>query len=153
MARSVRSAWVKIHGMDEVGVLLNNFAAETQAKTLETAIRQACRVVIKEAKKIVSPPGYKGDKPGLVPLKDTIEFKVVTNTKGTLGMVGPRRPDGAHGHLVEFGHTKVLWGNRTSGRVRPYPFLRPAADTTQSAQQSAMINYLKKRLATVRSRG
>jgi hypothetical protein len=35
---------------------------------------------------------------------------------------------GFHAYLVEFGHVKVLWGKRTGGRVKPYPFMRPALD-------------------------
>lgn len=35
---------------------------------------------------------------------------------------------GFHAHLVEFGHSKVLWGRRTGGRVAPRPFMRPALE-------------------------
>lgn len=33
---------------------------------------------------------------------------------------------GFHAWLVEFGHVKVLWGRRTSERVRPHPFMSNA---------------------------
>jgi hypothetical protein len=35
---------------------------------------------------------------------------------------------GFHAWLVEFGHVKVLWGKRTSGRVAPKPYMRPAVE-------------------------
>jgi hypothetical protein len=33
-----------------------------------------------------------------------------------------------HAHLVEYGHVKVLWGNRTGEYVSAKPFLRPARE-------------------------
>lgn len=60
------------------------------------------------------------------PLRDTIGV-VVRDYGGVLVMlVGPQYPAGAHAHLVEYGHAAVLWGEKTSGRVPPKPFMRPA---------------------------
>lgn len=47
--------------------------------------------------------------------------------QGIIGIAfGPGWPDGAHGHLVEFGHEVVSHGKRTGKRTTPKPFLRPA---------------------------
>ena len=143
---------VKVSSTKEVDGLLSRLEIDMRERTLKAAIRKAGRVVEKEAKRRAPKPGYPGDKPGKTPLNETIKTKVVSFRNGSvLGMVGPRRPDGAHGHLVEFGHRKVLWGRETNERVRPYPFMRPAADTTKTAQQAAVVNHLRSDLQKVRS--
>ncbi len=46
---------------------------------------------------------------------------------GIIGVsVGPRWPEGAVTHLVEFGHNLTAWGHKTSVRIPPQPFMRPA---------------------------
>ena len=35
---------------------------------------------------------------------------------------------GYHAHLVEFGHVLITWGKITGRRVKPHPFMRPAAE-------------------------
>lgn len=44
--------------------------------------------------------------------------------------VGPRFPQGAHGHLVEYGHKPSGWYAKQTGAtyIPPQPFLRPAFD-------------------------
>lgn len=59
--------------------------------------------------------------------------------------VGPRRKygfKGHHGHLIEFGHKKVLWGKRTNERVKGYPFMRPAWESTKGV----ILNQFKEEL-------
>lgn len=54
---------------------------------------------------------------------------------------------GFHAHLIEFGHVKVLWGKRTSERVRPHPFMRPALEKglRYAAQEIAKLNAQRAR--------
>ena len=48
-----------------------------------------------------------------------------------------------HGHLVEKGHEKVLWGRRVGGRVVGKAFIAPSIDTTKSQQHSSFENGLR----------
>ena len=60
-----------------------------------------------------------------------------------LAMIGPRRPWGNHAHLEEFSHGQPLWGRRGNVSSIGRPVMRPAMDSTRSAQQAAIIQTLK----------
>ena len=66
-----------------------------------------------------------------------------------LTMVGPRRPDGNHAHLIEFGHQAVYWGRQSSDFVEPRPFMRESIDATRGQQRAAIIKKMKKRFFDV----
>lgn len=57
--------------------------------------------------------------------------------------VGPSYPEGAHAHLLEFGHKLIAWGRETGQTVRPYPFMRPALEASRSAVLSAQESKLR----------
>lgn len=65
--------------------------------------------------------------------------------QGIIGTAfGPRWPDGAHGHLVEFGHRIVAHKgsvnfSNSGKRTQPKPFLRPAV----MSMKSRAISILK----------
>ncbi len=110
---------------------------------LSKAMRKAGNVVAKRAKELCPPPGYPGDDPTKKPLRDTID--VVVRLYGYLIVVyvGPQYPAGAHGHLIEFGHTMVLFGVVTDQFVPAKPFMRPASDETKSEQDAAITESLQ----------
>jgi len=57
--------------------------------------------------------------------------------KGMIGqIVGARWPEGAHAHLVEYGHWMVTHDGNTVGLVREQPFQRPA----EAAAQGRMLS-------------
>ena len=60
-----------------------------------------------------------------------------------LAMIGPKYPEGAHAHLLEFGGNRVFWGKQV-GSDEPEPFMRPAADETKPQQKKAMVDKVKK---------
>lgn len=134
---------VKVGDTKRVERLLTKLPVELRTKALNQAVRAAGRIVANQAKQLCPKPGYRGDKQGLKPLRDTIGVVVRDYANGPAAIVGPQYPAGAHGHLVEFGHDEVLWGQRTGRRVKPKPFLRPAADQTKSQQQAALIAKIK----------
>ena len=131
--------------------LLAKMPIELREKHLVKAVRAQGRVVAKAAAKKAPKPGYPGDKPDKTPLNKTIRTVVRRYGNVVMSITGPARPDGAHGHLVEFGHMKVLWGRRTGEVVEGKEFMRPAADETQPEQERAGIDALKKALPELAS--
>lgn|SRR5690606_6075739 len=58
--------------------------------------------------------------------------------------VGAKWPEGAHAHLVEYGHRMVTHDKREVGTVPAYPFFRPAIEATRSRVNAIMIERLRK---------
>lgn len=110
-------------------------------KATREALRSAGRVVVKAAAALVPPPGYPGDKPELKPLRDTLAVEVKDGDRAMYAVIGPQRPAGAHGHLVERAHKHVSHGKPTGRLTTPRPFLEPAAAETL-AQQRAIIDQI-----------
>lgn len=134
--------------------LLGKLPLELRGKVLVKAIRKAGNIVAKEARKRIPKPGYAGDKPDKVPLLKTVKVAVRTYSSSTRGYIGPQYPEGAHSHLVEYGHRVVLPEGREPRQrkdgeepakvfVQGKPFLRPAADITEAQQQRAIISTLQ----------
>ena len=69
--------------------------------------------------------------------------------RGIIGsVVGPRWPEGAHGHLVEFGHRIVTRHGRDTGhRARPIPYQRSAQRSARSKVLAAQSAKLKQAIA------
>ena len=71
---------------------------------------------------------------------------------GIIGtVVGPRFPEGAHGHLIEFGHEVVSHGRRTGVRTQPIPFQRKAQRTASAAIVAAVRAKMQQALRTLRA--
>ena len=69
--------------------------------------------------------------------------------RGIVGVsVGHRWPEGAHAHLVEFGHKMVThWpGRREVGAVRGYPYFRPAMDAVRFKMPRIIANKVRQGL-------
>lgn len=139
-----RALKTRIKETGNVDKTLAKIQVQLRGKTLTKAVRAAGQVVAKEAARLAPEPGYAGDVPGKTPLRKTIKTVVRQYKNGIVSFTGPIRPDGAHGHLVEYGHRLVAWGVPTNKDVPPHPFLRPAADSTQSEQQRVIIATLRK---------
>lgn len=134
---------IEIKDVGKVDSILGTIPIQLREKTLVKALRAAGNVVAKEARRLAPKPGYPGDDPSKPALNKSIKT-VVRKYRGAIAVfVGPTYPQAAHGHLVEYGHAKVLWGNRTGEQVQGKPFLRPAADTTEQQQQSKIITTLR----------
>lgn len=122
--------------------LLGQMPIELREKQLVSAVRKAGNVVKREAAARVPEGEY--DALGKPALKDSLSTKIVKYQSSVMAIVGGRWPEGNHAHLVERGHEEVLWGVRSGGRVPPYPFLEPAADSTIQQQRRKVIESLKK---------
>ena len=120
-------------------------APELVSRETRKALRRAGAVVVRRAKQLVPPPGYPGDKPELKPLRDTIGVEVKQGRRALYAVVGPKRPAGSHGHLVE-GTTSVRHfarGKPTGVILKKTPFLEPASKQTFSKQREAISKILR----------
>lgn len=151
---SKNSVQVAIHFDETILESLELLPGMERYLGLTTAFRRAGQVVAKRARALCPPPGYKEDKPGLKPLRDTIGVVVRHYPNVLVVLVGPQYPSGAHGHLVEYGHWLVRKNKKTGARkvirwVEARPFMRPAVDETKAEQQEAIVNQLKRNIAAV----
>lgn len=94
---------IAIENFPEVDKQLAQLPLELRATALRAGLNAAGQVVINRAKELVPKPGYPGDKPEYKPLRDTIGKLVKVYGDIWVAIVGPQRPAGAHGHLVERG--------------------------------------------------
>lgn len=145
------AAIIEVNGDDFEKALL---AMELQYRTsaLSKGVRAAGNVVAKKAKALV-PIGDPQHKPDHPPLKDTIKVKVKPYNDGmrVVAIVGSRRPQGSHDHLVEYGHWIRRRGKAGQGpgqwygaKVEGKQYLAPAADTTKKEQQQAVVDAIRK---------
>lgn len=135
--------------------LLSQMPLELREKHLRSAVRKAGNIVAKEARRRCPKPGYPGDNPTKTPLNRTITTKTRVYPKTVTAFVGPKRPHGAHGHLVEYGFSQKWVKMRDSElkvkrkypkQTRAKPFMRPAAHSTIQQQKQAIVDYLKSKL-------
>ena len=141
---------IGLHETKETRANLERMPFVLRGKLLQKALRKGGNVVAREARRLCPKPGYPGDDPTKKPLNKTITTVWRQYGSTVMTVTGPRyakKDGGNHGHLVEFGHSKVLWGTETGGRVQGKPFMRPAADTTKAKQESEIINHLRSSLA------
>lgn len=124
---------------DSLEEVLEKLPLAAREKEVQRALRAGAKLAKDRAAQLAPVPGYKGDKPGKTPLRDTMTIATRSYQGGGVQFVGvgPRWPDGAHGHLVEFGHeivTKKPNQVRTGARVPGKEFVAPAIDQTIDQQ-------------------
>jgi len=127
---------IEITGYDELLTELDRIDDMLRHKVTRDVATAMAEVVAARQRQLC-PRGDPADKPELKPLAETIAVEVRVYGDRVLALAGPEYPAGAHAHAVEDGHAEVLWGKPTGRRVGPKPFVRPAIDETQDAQQAA----------------
>ncbi len=138
---------IETQGFTEAEAMLLEVPHKTN-QALKKALRKAGQHVVKRAKQLVPRPGYPGDKPDLKPLRDTIGVEVKQG-ETIYAVVGPKRPAGAHGHLVEGGARHHSWGVPTGVMTKPVPFIEPASQDTKHLQHTELVDNLKKALDNI----
>jgi len=126
---------LELDGYDELMRELDRIDRTLRRRTTRDVARAMAEVVATRAKQLC-PRGDPAHNPDAKPLAETIGIEVRDYGERQLAVVGPQVPAGAHGHNVENGHAIVRNG-QVVGRAAPHPFIRPAADETQSEQQAA----------------
>jgi hypothetical protein len=155
MANAMR---VEIVDSVNIDAKLARIDAFVRGRVLDDAVKAAAQVVVDAAERRVPDSKKTGtrdkwsqktksERKGAKQLKNTIAYVIRKYDNGMkrLAVIGPRYPAGALGHLIEFGHSAVLWGRTSSKvtRVPPKPFLRPAADSTKATQSAAIDTVLR----------
>lgn len=138
-------AQVDLAGYDQLIAALAKAEKALAEEARREAAQAAGEVVVVRARQLC-PVGDPSHQPDKKPLRDTIACEIRDYDQRTLAVIGPQYPAGAHGHLVEYGHEEVVWGNRTGRRVGPRPFMRPAFDETKQEQQAAMEKVVAAKL-------
>jgi len=163
---------LQFDNLAEVDQLLGRLPVELRRSAYERGLRDAAGLVVRRAKELCPPAGYPGDKPGLKALRETIGYVLRAYGDIYVAVVGPQRPAGAHGHLVEYGtrqheivagssrkaatgkkalaraDVNVIFGRRVSHPgSRATPFLRPAAEDTRSAQERRLVEAISRAIA------
>lgn len=149
---------IKITETAELDSLLAQHEMLLRGKALTKALRAGGNEVAKRARQLCPRSLQTGtwdawskkteaERAGVKPLADTIGVVVRDYGPRFVMLVGPQYPAGALGHLVEYGHAEVLWGQPTGRRVPPKPFLRPAADETIGQVHGAIVGSLQQDLA------
>jgi len=136
--------------MKQAEALLMQIPELARGPGINQALREVGNLVKNAVRTLLPKPGYPGDKPGLKPLRDTVKVKIVNYKGGQIKVmiVGYAYPAGAHGHLVEFGHEKWLWGEYIANSpVDPHPYMQTAIDQTKPMHNQVFINGARKALA------
>ena len=135
--------------------ILKELPIELRVKALRSAARAGGAVVRRAAQKL-APVGDPSHNPDAKPLSKSIGMVVESYKQDTVAVaiVGPQRPAGAHGHLIEGGHDVVVSRGERKGqqplsgknKVPGKEFMAPAVDGTLSKQDAAIIKSLGKSL-------
>jgi hypothetical protein len=146
MARIQASIEIDKSTWDAADALLAKIDVAVRGKTVDKGLRKIGNQVKSQTKSILPKPGYPGDKPGLKPLRETLKVKVVNYRDGAVKVmvVGytysrTKGEGGNHGHLLEGGHKKVLWGRRTDEMVQPYEYMIQVVETNKAQHQ---VNFV-----------
>lgn len=134
--------------LEQIDRDLANLEMIARAPALKAGMKAAGEIVEQRLQEILPKPGYDGDKPELTPLRDTTKTKVVDYDGKIVSITGyDYTGGGQHGHLVEAGHEKVLWGVETEGFVEGRHYLENAASATESQQEAAITGAIESAIA------
>lgn len=154
----------RVLGAEELRYVLKELGPKLDKKLSAKALRKGASPILKAARKNARKLGTRGERQ--LAKSMGIRIKRYTARGITYAAVGPRWPQGAHGHLVEFGHRTAKRGTGTLARVvKPgarartntiskvtgeagggvvggfvpaHPFLRPAYDANKAQAQALM---------------
>lgn len=148
--------------LDRLAPSVRNKVARPTLVKMATPLKRAMRANIlgKTGTRTRGSTRTPGDKPGSVTgnLKRSIGHRVRRYGGFFLIVVGPTWPQGAHGHLVEYGHrisrTKLATGflagirnrGKVLGQVPPHPFAWPAFNQTRGQVETIRNSELGRRI-------
>lgn len=151
MARMQGSIEIDKASWDAADKLLAKIDQAVRGKTVDQGLRKIGNQVKSQTKSLLPKPGYPGDKPGLKPLRDTLKVKIINYRDGAVKVmvVGytysrTKGEGGNHGHLLEGGHVKVLWGRRTTERVQPHEYMIKVVETGKTQHQINFVATVQK---------
>lgn len=125
--------------------LFDRLPKRVRTKAVPGTLKAGAKPIVKEAKRILKTKidDRKGNLRKSIGAKRDKRFE---QGKFFRVNIGPRqfgKWEGYHGHLIEFGHR----GNKRSGPVQAYPFLRPAAQRKKDEAMRIVAEELGPRIA------
>lgn len=152
--RRIISAQFDRKDLQQLDGLLGRMPIELRERTLKRVIRLGAKVVEREAVRRLKSMKFphKTDESKFARAEDSLTTVIRSNGRFVSAFTGPVWPAGFTAHLIEYGF-KQLYFKLPSGvkikrkqpkQIAARPFLRPAADSTRSKQQSAIVNGLKR---------
>jgi hypothetical protein len=140
----------------DMDAMLSKLAGEMKLKGIESGLKHVGQMVIAEAQQRVPRSSQTGTKKKWsrsyrerykksTPLHTQFVLKPKEYRGGKVlaVVVRVKYPQGAHGHLVEFGHRSVLWGRRTGGMVQGKRFMLPAIEASRVRADAAFKSGLE----------
>lgn len=158
MAKTLRFIKADVSGQKELDKLFKELPESVTRNVLLNTGRKALQPVVKEAKSTVrSQSSDSGDLAKSIRVSTRAKNARRKKAGEYTVYAGPSTPQGAHGHLIEFGtadrYTKT---GAYRGRVAPEPFLRPAWDANEfkvlKIMREEIWQQLKKQAARLRQR-
>lgn len=137
---------VQITETAQLDALLAKVDITLRGKAMVSAMRESLDPMLQKTRELAPVGGPRvGKKSGKQHLRQSLGKVVRDYGQVIVGLVGARRPEGSHAHLVEFGHdVKRKKDGPVVGRAPPYPFMRPAAEQTKSIQVSTFTASISK---------
>ena len=130
--------------------VLSKLAGQVKISIQQSGLENVGRMVIQEAQQRVPRSSVTGTKKKWSQAyrkkynkSSPLHTQFITKHKAYKGgkvlamVVRVRYPQGAHGHLVEFGHKSVLWGRRTGEVIQGKRFMLPAIEAVRSRADEA----------------
>lgn len=147
---------VEIHEDVEFDKILNTLSQEMKLHGIKSGLENVGQIVISEAQKRVPRSSQTGTKKkwsrsyrqryrrsSPLHTQFVVKQKEYQGGKVMAVIIKVKYPQGAHAHLVEFGHRSVLWGRRTGSMVQGKRFMLPAIEATKSQAQAAFLTGLE----------
>lgn len=130
--------------------VLGKLAAQVKISIQQSGLENVGRMVIQEAQQRVPRSSVTGTKKKWsqsyrkrYSRSTPLHTQFITKHKAYRGgkvlamVVRVKYPQGAHGHLVEFGHKSVLWGRRTGAVIQGKRFMLPAIEAVRERADAA----------------
>lgn len=130
----------------EATKLLEQVGESARNAEITRALRNAGNLIKNEARNRLPKPGYPGDVEGLKPLRDMISVKITSYQDGSIKVATTGYSMAAHhGHLVEDGHEKWLWGEHIENSpVDPYPYIEESVEATKGTVAQSLIESARR---------
>lgn len=153
-ARRIVSAEFDRRDIERLDGLLGRMPIELRERTLRRVVRLGAKIVEREAVRRLKSMDFphSSDEEKFARSTDALTTVVRGNDRFISAFTGPVWPAGLPAHLIEYGFEQLYFKlpsgvkikRKTPKQIAARPFLRPAADSTKSKQQAAIINGLKR---------
>lgn len=150
------SAQFQLIGDKELIAAFESLKSNVQSRTMHAGMRAASEPILDSAKAILAsqlsgnPYREKGKLVGNLLRSLAVKTKKYASSV-FLAVIGPQWPEGAHGHLFEFGtRARTTGKDAYRGIVPARPFLRPAFDSNVRIALDILTTFVRNRIMRAR---